>query len=192
MTLSRKRRISSTVWLLGVGVLVVAGMALYPSLRERYWLWRLESGTEDERQTAADRLAELKVGEAVPILIRSIPRERRRVDLSRDLFEPAPHWMRAMIQLGELSVPKLGEVLGDRDAAPRTYAAFILGEIGPSAMDAVPALLAAVRAAREDLHYTSGDPEVFFVIVAGLAVSKISPDAMRENSELFDFEMILK
>ncbi len=35
MTPSRKKLITSSVLLLGVGVVVVAGITLYPSLRER-------------------------------------------------------------------------------------------------------------------------------------------------------------
>ncbi len=52
MTPSRKKLITGSVLLLGVGVVVVAGITLYPSLRERYWMWKLESEVEEERLTA--------------------------------------------------------------------------------------------------------------------------------------------
>jgi hypothetical protein len=33
-------------------VLVAAGITLYPSLRERYWLWKLRDGDESEKEKA--------------------------------------------------------------------------------------------------------------------------------------------
>ncbi len=72
MTPSRKKLITSSVLLLGVGVVVVAGITLYPSLRERYWIWRLEAETEEERQEAAERLGELGSVKAIPSLIDTV------------------------------------------------------------------------------------------------------------------------
>ncbi len=72
MTPSRKKLITSSVLLLGVGDVVVAGITLYPSLRERYWIWRLEADTEEERQEAAERLGELGSVKAIPSLIDTV------------------------------------------------------------------------------------------------------------------------
>ena len=69
MTPSRKKLITSSVLLLGVGVVVVAGITLYPSLRERYWIWKLESGTKSEWLEAVERLQEIGSGKSVPKLI---------------------------------------------------------------------------------------------------------------------------
>ena len=49
MTPSRKKLITSSVLLLGVGVVVVAGITLYPSLRERYWIWMLVGKIQQRR-----------------------------------------------------------------------------------------------------------------------------------------------
>ena len=72
MTPSRKKLITSSVLLLGVGVVVGAGITLYPSLRERYWIWRLESETEEQRLEAAERLGEVGFRASVPRLIRKL------------------------------------------------------------------------------------------------------------------------
>ncbi len=73
MTLSRKKLITSSVLLLGIGVVVVAGIMFYPLLRERYWIWKLESGeTEEEREEAAERLGELGSVKAIPSLIDTV------------------------------------------------------------------------------------------------------------------------
>ena len=70
MTASRKKLITGSVLLVGIGVLVVAGITLQRPLQERYWLWKLETGaTEEERLTAAERLEELGSVKAVPLLI---------------------------------------------------------------------------------------------------------------------------
>ena len=69
MTASRKKLVTSSVLLLGIGALVVAGMSLYPSLRERYWLWKLDTGSKEEQLEATARLAELSSLEAIPSLI---------------------------------------------------------------------------------------------------------------------------
>ncbi len=69
MTPSREKLVTSSVLLLGVGVVVVAGITLYPSLRERYWIWKLESGTEEESTEAATALGELDSVKALPVLI---------------------------------------------------------------------------------------------------------------------------
>ncbi len=73
MTPSRKKLITSSVLFLGVGVVVVAGITLSPSLRERYWIWKLESGeTEEERVSAAERLGEIGAVRAIPSLIDAV------------------------------------------------------------------------------------------------------------------------
>ena len=69
MTPRRKKLITGSVLLLGVGVVVVAGIMLYPSLRERYWIWKLESEVEEERLEAAERLGGLGSVRAIPSLI---------------------------------------------------------------------------------------------------------------------------
>lgn len=52
-------------------MLVIAGVTVYPSLRERYWIWTLESGTEVEQREAAANLVESKSVKAIPALIKA-------------------------------------------------------------------------------------------------------------------------
>ncbi len=69
MTASRKKFITGSVLLVGIGVLVVAGITLQRPLQEQYWIWRLESGTDEQRLKAADKLAGLRSVKAIPALI---------------------------------------------------------------------------------------------------------------------------
>ncbi len=69
MTSSRKKLIARSVLLLGIGVIVVAAITLQRPLQERYWIWRLESGTDEERFQAADKLAGLRSVKAIPALV---------------------------------------------------------------------------------------------------------------------------
>ena len=56
----------------GLGILIVAGITLYPSLRERYWIWKLESGTWTEREEAVERLGELGSVRTIQHLIEAV------------------------------------------------------------------------------------------------------------------------
>ncbi len=71
MTASRKKLVTSSVLLLGIGALVVAGMTFYSSLRERYWLSRLHADSEEEREEAVKRLGEVGSVRAIPFLLES-------------------------------------------------------------------------------------------------------------------------
>ena len=73
MAATKKKAIALLTTAVGLGIVLVAGIVLYRPLEERYWLWKLREGDEGEKERAADRLAELGVEEAVPILIDFIP-----------------------------------------------------------------------------------------------------------------------
>ncbi len=71
--MTHKKLITGSVLLLGVGVVVVAGITLYPSLRERYWIWKLDNGKDgQERLEAAEKLGDIGSTLAVPRLITEI------------------------------------------------------------------------------------------------------------------------
>ncbi len=72
---TRKKAIALLTTAAGLGIRLVAGVVLYRPLEERYWLWKLREGEESEKERAADRLAELGVEEAIPILVQALPRE---------------------------------------------------------------------------------------------------------------------
>ena len=69
MTSCRKKLIARSVLLVGIGVLVLAAITLQRPLRERYWIWKLESGTDDERLQASLRVVRLRSVKAIPALI---------------------------------------------------------------------------------------------------------------------------
>ena len=57
---------------MGIAVLIVAGIMLQRPLRERYWLWKLESETEDQTSEAAERLGQTGSVKAIPSLINAL------------------------------------------------------------------------------------------------------------------------
>ncbi len=56
MAPTRKRAIALLTTAAGLGILLVAGVVLYRPMQERYWIWKLESGTKDKCRVAAERL----------------------------------------------------------------------------------------------------------------------------------------
>ncbi len=146
---------------------------LYPPLEERYWLWKLQEGDESEKERAADRLAELGVEEAIPILVSLIPRESPS-GVSRDGFIwnkiAGDLWVRALVKRKGASVPYLREILKEKSVLARSYAVYILGNIGPPAMEAVPEILEAVRTG----------PDRTSVWIAHESLKQISPKAAKE------------
>ncbi len=95
-----------------------------------------------------------------------------------------PYWLRALVKLEGSSVPCLQEVLREKSAIPRSYAAYMLGKIGPPAIKAVPKILQSLRTATlpgaSDRSY-----EVSFVAIALEALKQISPEAEKQAAAAF-------
>ena len=53
----------------GIAVLAGAAFVLREPLAEQYYLWRLESGDEEERKLAAEKLGEIGSLKSIPTLI---------------------------------------------------------------------------------------------------------------------------
>ena len=170
----------------GLGIVLVAGVMLYRPLEERYWLWKLREGEESEKERAADRLAELKVEEAVAILVDLIPRQLPESHSALSWIEITQvirqdrYWKRALVKHEEVAVPYLQEILREESVLARSYAAYILGKIGPTAMEAVPDILEAVRTAMK------GPPVTYFAYFALYGLKRISPDAEKEAAALIN------
>ncbi len=62
MAATRKKAIALLTTAAGLGILLVAGVALY-------WIWRLEAETGEERRKAAETLGRLGTVRAIPSLI---------------------------------------------------------------------------------------------------------------------------
>src|SRR5437867_11200620 len=58
------------VAVMGAGAMVIAALVGGRWAREEYALWRLRSGSEEEKKRAAQTLSSLRVGRAVPELAR--------------------------------------------------------------------------------------------------------------------------
>ncbi len=188
MPASRRKAIALLTTAAGLGILLVAGVVLYRPLEERYWLWKLREGEESEKERAADRLAELRVAEAILILISSIPRELPS-RFSPFLYLPRnfrkglpeqPYWVRALVKREGAAVPYLQETLREESVFARGYAAYILGNIGSPATDAVPDILEAVRTAMNGPKSL----EPYFFSFAREALKQVSPEAEKEAAAL--------
>ncbi len=148
MTSSGKKLITLSVLLLGTAALIVAAITFQRPLRERYWLWKLESGgTKEERLTAAERLEELGSVRAIPSLIDALAaameakeavdrfRDRSRWWVNRDtsqLYIPIRPYVAAIQSISNRTPDRTKEFLrsylsDDREIA-RAIAASILYE----------------------------------------------------------------
>ncbi len=162
----------------GLGILLVAGVVLYRPLEERYWLWKLREGEESEKERAADRLAELGVEEAIPILVSSIPRESHWGVSRRVTKRLSPFWVRALVKRKEAAVPYLQEILKEESVIAQCCAVSILGEIGPPAMEAVPDIVRAAWTVK--FGPKQRNERARFLMLAHDAVMQIAPKAAAE------------
>jgi len=146
MTPSRKKLITSSVLLLGVGVVVVAGITLYPSLRERYWIWRLESETEEQRLEAAERLGELGSRRAAHVLVELLEDKR----LGRAVRA-------SLINLGETAIPALSRGVNSKSAMLSLLSARTLVELMSQHPLPVPTLTRIMGLKHENLRIAAAD-----------------------------------
>jgi hypothetical protein len=65
----RGKAVAITAVVLGLGVLVGAGMAAKDRIVEEWWIHKLKTGSEEEKKAAAERLGRLKATRAIPYLI---------------------------------------------------------------------------------------------------------------------------
>jgi len=101
---------------------------------------RLRDKDELVRQHAAMALAALGVGEQA--VVDQLPGGMGRRSLATYLSQPerARSSMAALVKLGPLAMPALIKAVEDDQYAGRDLALEALGEIGPAAMDSLPAI----------------------------------------------------
>ena len=163
MAATKKKAIALLTTAAGLGILLVAGVVLYRPLEEQYWLWKLREGDESEKEEAADRLAELEVEEAIPILVDLIPRQLPEwhsppwIDLVQGIPQE-PYWLRALVKQEELAVPYLRGILNEESVQARSYVVYILGKIGPPAIDVAPDLVEAALRSKPHPDATTTSP----------------------------------
>jgi hypothetical protein len=151
---------------LGIAVLAASGIAFRDRILEEYSIWRLENGSEAERISAARDLEALKSVRAVPFLMKALCRElyAKGIDQDHDL-------LKALGGIGKGAVPALLESLGKEADHERLLAACGLGQIGPNAKEAVPAL-------RQLLERIKGEKEANLSFIVAKAIADIEASAI--------------
>jgi HEAT repeat protein len=117
---------------------------------------------------------------AVPFLIERFVKAGCEYHTGMGAIGFDPSVKKALVQIGEPSVPALLEVLNGPDASMRVCAAEALGEIGPLAHDAVPRLIQAVERPEPGEHGATLRRHAID------ALGKIGPDAKAAVPLLMD------
>ena len=161
--------------------MVVAAVTVKRPLEEGYWLWRLESGTEKQRERAAENLVRFPSRRSIRSLVgvlalephnlrgRHFSREsliamgERAVPVLLDLLDDEdwqdPWIVQSLIAGGgPTTIPFLVEWLGDASAYRRRTASRLLGQIGLEAVPFVIELLSHKSArVRTSAAFTLGE-----------------------------------
>ena len=124
---------------LGLVVLVAAGIAAKDTIREQWYLHRLENGAEEEQIVAAEKLGDMRSIRAIPLLL----------GLNGFLFGASNA---ALAKIGTPAVPAVMEQLERGSESTRIDAVFTLSLMGSDAVAAVPALQRALEDVNEVLE----------------------------------------
>ncbi len=143
------------VVVVGAMVIVGAGIAFEEKLVEQWYLWKLESGEEQELELAAEKLGQMRSRRAIPRLVEILRRAPKRwfafQSFSSDwtrIVSTAVIWdavtgtelttdvrshysFRALVRIGRPAVSALQPLLEDEDDGNRLAAAVALNEIDP-------------------------------------------------------------
>ena len=125
---------------LGVLVLLVAGYAFKDKALEQWYLWKLASKGESEKQIAVEELGKMGSVRAIPMLIELF---RLRPDAPKLRYAAVD----ALCGIGQPAVPALNKALDDENEEVRMFAAFTLGQVGQrvSAEGAIPLLIETLK-----------------------------------------------
>ena len=126
-----------------LGLLTLAGFALKDRAVEEWWLHRLESGNQQEKLEAAERLGKLKSRKTVPLLLEELEQVLglttpicRIIRLPRggkDYEVSGVHpYAKSIAEIGVNAVPDLISKLQHQNAAVRRNVIWALEEIGPA------------------------------------------------------------
>ena len=133
-----KRGIPFAFRILATGILLmaVAAVTFKRPLEEGYWLWRLESGTETQRERAAENLVRFPSRRSIRSLVgvhALAPRDSRRRNFSG----------KALLAMGHRAVPVLLGLLDDEDCQDPWIVESLIARGGPTT---VPFLIEWLRA----------------------------------------------
>ncbi|MBI4601949.1 MAG: hypothetical protein HY721_08310 [Planctomycetes bacterium] len=131
----RGKAIAISTAVLGVVVLVAAGLAAKDRIREEWYLHKLKTGEQNEREVAAEVLGELKCNRAVPLLVELL----RDESTARNLLEPLTgkrrhlkiHYAAGSLEkIGAPAVASLANCLDHPNPLVRVQAANVLLKMG--------------------------------------------------------------
>ena len=145
------RRVAIGVAVVGTMVVVWAGIAFEEKLFEQWYLWKLDSGEEEEQELAAEKLGQMKSKRAIPRLVELLRGSAARsgavcVDGSRIVnvalsdaatgtrlttWVRSHHSFTALVRVGRPAVSALRHLVEDKDDGTRWAAALALNEIDP-------------------------------------------------------------
>ncbi len=150
---TEKRRLT-TCFVVAIGCLVimVAGLAVKDKAAEQWYLWKLESGEESERISAAERLAEMRSSRAIPRLVELLceyalrqpdrsPRYGAAAYFPARRELPAHYSAEALLKIGPPALPSLAEALANEDVRVRAFVYSTLLSIGPATPRELPSLI---------------------------------------------------
>jgi hypothetical protein len=171
------RKVALVAGVGAIGVLVAAGMVARGWVIEEWYLYKLDTGHEDDIKTAAKRLGDLDCERAAPYLVRHlskwteegkgtlIPRYVEvEINGEKTFFKEydtvTGTWILnhdvkdALVQIGAAAVPALLDALKrERDSYPVFL--WALGEMGPVARSTVPELEHLAREHASDAGFVS-------------------------------------
>ena len=143
------------VVVVGAVVIVWAGIAFEEKLVEQWYLWKLDSGEEEEQELAAEKLGQMRSSRAIPRLVEILRRAPKHQGAARSVaFSPegslalwdaatgellttighgvrSHYSFKALVRIGRPAVSALRHLLEDKDDGNRTAAAAALNEIDP-------------------------------------------------------------
>ena len=140
----RGKLVTCAVVVGGLVVVASAGLAFRWPITERYYIWKLESRDKAERDHAAAKLGEMRSIRAIPSLVEALT-----IFAFMDTYSGSPDAKikvdecaaaGALVRIGSPAVPSLLDELNDVRSWRRFSVAGVLGEIGPEAKLAIPAL----------------------------------------------------
>ncbi len=131
--------------MLAAVIALVVVIATWFSIREEYWLWRLEVGTDSGRYAACQRLGELRSARAVPGILRFFAYLMAKREGSW-----SPGWPSeiedALVAIGEPAIPDLLAALEEKEQDElRATAVLVLKKLGNNEARTVSALAKAAR-----------------------------------------------
>jgi hypothetical protein len=155
MATRRGKHVASAVGLVGVLALFGTVVVSWESLVQRYWLYRLEHGDREAKETAAERLGEMGCAAALSGMLELLrPEEGGSWWSLRD--EPTYLLARKLVRgLGDRALPWLVAALESHDPALQIPALCLAGALGAQARAALPTLLRTCRSDHRDVHLQS-------------------------------------